>query len=56
MELSLGGKSPLQLENGETRSFLEDGDEVIERGRCTREGYASIGFGAAAGRILAVVK
>ncbi len=55
MELSLGGKSPLQLENGETRSFLEDGDEVIERGRCTREGYAGIGFGAAAGRILPAV-
>ncbi|TMH68290.1 MAG: fumarylacetoacetase [Betaproteobacteria bacterium] len=52
MELSLAGKNPLQLANGETRSFLEDGDEVIERGRCVREGYATIGFGEASGRIM----
>ena len=32
---------------------VEDGDEVIERGRCAREGYATIGFGEAAGRVLA---
>jgi len=56
MELSLAGKNPWQLAGGETRSFLEDGDEVIERGRCAREGYAGIGFGAAAGRILPAVK
>ena len=53
MELSQGGKVPLQLEGGETRTFVEDGDEVIERGRCSRDGYASIGFGEAAGRIAA---
>jgi fumarylacetoacetase len=52
MELSLAGKNPLQLASGETRSFLEDGDEVIERGRCVREGYATIGFGEASGRIM----
>ncbi|MDQ5848403.1 MAG: fumarylacetoacetase [Pseudomonadota bacterium] len=52
MELSQGGKSPLALPGGETRAFLEDGDEVIERGRCAREGRASIGFGEAAGRIV----
>jgi fumarylacetoacetase len=56
MELSLAGKHPLQLASGETRSFLEDGDEAIERGRCAREGYAGIGFGAAAGRILPAAK
>ena len=56
MELSLAGKHPLQLASGETRSFLEDGDEAIERGRCAREGHAGIGFGAAAGRILPAVK
>ena len=48
MELTQGGKQPLQLSNGETRTFVEDGDEVIERGRCEREGYATIGFGEAA--------
>ena len=52
MELTLAGKSPLQLANGESRSFLEDGDEVIQRGRCAREGYATIGFGEASGRIM----
>jgi fumarylacetoacetase len=52
MELTLGGKNPLQLPSGEMRAFLEDGDEVIERGRCARDGYASIGFGDAHGRIL----
>jgi fumarylacetoacetase len=53
IELTQGGKKPLELENGETRIFLEDGDEVIERGRCAREGYVTIGFGEAAGRIVA---
>ncbi|HYN11798.1 MAG TPA: fumarylacetoacetase [Burkholderiales bacterium] len=52
MELTQAGKSPLALPGGETRAFLEDGDEVIERGRCAREGYATIGFGEAAGRIV----
>jgi fumarylacetoacetase len=52
MELTQGGKAPLSLSGGETRTFLEDGDEVIQRGRCERNGAASIGFGEAAGRIL----
>src|SRR2546421_2408209 len=52
MELTLAGKNPLQLPSGETRSFLEDGDEVIEHGRCSRQGYATIGFGEAGGRVL----
>ncbi len=51
MELTQGGKSPLALPTGETRSFLADGDEAIQRGRCEREGAAAIGFGQAAGRI-----
>jgi len=52
MEQTLAGKNPLQLPSGETRSFLEDGDEVIQRGRCARDGYATIGFGEASGRIM----
>ncbi|MGE3275703.1 MAG: fumarylacetoacetase [Vicinamibacterales bacterium] len=52
LELSQGGKAPLALASGESRTFLEDGDEVIMRARATREGYASIGFGEVRGRIL----
>ena len=52
MELTLAGKNPLRLPSGETRAFLEDGDEVIQRGRCAREGYAAIGLGEAHGRIV----
>jgi fumarylacetoacetase len=52
LELSAGGKRPLRLGDGETRSFLEDGDRVILRGWCERPGYVRIGFGAAAGTVL----
>jgi fumarylacetoacetase len=52
MELTQAGKAPLSLPGGETRTFLEDGDEAIQRGRCERDGATPIGFGAAAGRIL----
>jgi fumarylacetoacetase len=51
LELSDGGKKPLALPGGEARSFLEDGDELILRGHAERAGFASIGFGAAAGII-----
>src|SRR5262245_20773732 len=51
MELTQGGKAPLALPNGEKRAFLEDGDTVILRGRCEREGCAPIGFGEARGTI-----
>jgi fumarylacetoacetase len=49
LELTQGGKSPLQLPGGETRAFLADGDELIQRGRCEAEGAIAIGFGEAAG-------
>jgi fumarylacetoacetase len=45
LELSRGAREPVALPNGETRRFLEDGDEVIFRGQCEREGFARIGFG-----------
>jgi fumarylacetoacetase len=51
MELTQAGKNPLALPSGESRAFLEDGDQVIERARCTREGHATIGFGEAKGTI-----
>jgi fumarylacetoacetase len=52
MELTQAGTAPLALPDGETRAFIEDGDEVIQRGSCRRDGYAGIGFGAAAGKVL----
>ena len=51
MELTQAGKSPIALPAGESRGFLQDGDEVIERGRCEASGYRAIGFGEAAGRV-----
>ena len=51
LELTQGGKHPLALPTGETRTFLENGDEVSLRGRCAREGRVPIGFGAAAGTV-----
>jgi fumarylacetoacetase len=52
MELSKGGKQPLTLPSGETRTFLEDGDTVIFRGACTAPGAARIGFGEVRGTLL----
>ncbi len=51
LELSNGGNAPLTLANGETRSFLEDGDEVIMTAHAVTEGYRTIGFGECRGRI-----
>jgi fumarylacetoacetase len=42
---------PVRLPTGETRAFLEDGDEVTLRGFAERDGLARIGFGACVGRI-----
>ena len=44
---------PLRLPTGETRSFLEDGDEITLRAYAEREGLPRIGFGACWGRIVA---
>jgi len=49
LEMTRRGAEPLRLPNGEVRSFLEDGDEVILRGYCEREGFARIGFGECRG-------
>ncbi len=51
MELTTKGAEPLELPTGETRKFLADGDEVILRGYCEREGFVRIGFGECRGRI-----
>jgi fumarylacetoacetase len=52
LELSRGGREPVTLASGETRRFLEDGDEVIMRASCAREGFVSIGFGDCRGTIV----
>jgi fumarylacetoacetase len=49
LEITRGGKQPIELASGETRRFLEDGDEVFLSARATREGFASIGFGECRG-------
>jgi fumarylacetoacetase len=55
IELSAGGKKPISLPNGETRTFLEDGDAVIMRGYCERAGAARIGFGELTGCVLPTI-
>ena len=52
LEISSGGKEPLTLPNGETRSFLEDGDELTLLARCSADGAVTIGFGRCVGRVL----
>jgi fumarylacetoacetase len=49
LERTWRGSEPLALPTGETRRFLEDGDEVIMRGWCEREGFRRIGFGECRG-------
>ncbi|WP_095119427.1 fumarylacetoacetase [Pseudomonas sp. Irchel s3f10] len=53
LEITEGGKKPIELATGEVRKFLEDGDEIILRARCARDGFASIGFGECRGKVLA---
>ncbi len=52
LELTWRGTEPIQLPNGEIRRFLEDGDEVILRGHCEREGLPRIGFGECRGVVI----
>ena len=52
LELSQGGRQPVALPAGETRRFLDDGDEVIMRAFCERDGFAPIGFGECRGTIV----
>jgi fumarylacetoacetase len=56
LEISQGGKTPLTLPNGETRSFLEDGDELTLSARCAAPGAVGIGFGHVSGRVMPAPK
>jgi fumarylacetoacetase len=52
IEITHGGKNPIQLPNGEKRTFLEDGDTVILRGWCQKAGAPRIGLGECRGTVL----
>jgi fumarylacetoacetase len=52
LELAWRGAEPLSLPGGETRAFLEDGDEVIMRGWCETAGFRRIGLGECRGVVL----
>ncbi|GLP85006.1 fumarylacetoacetase [Tritonibacter mobilis] len=51
LELSWGGKEPLTLPSGDTRSFIEDGDMLTLKGAAKGDGY-TIGFGDCTGTVL----
>jgi fumarylacetoacetase len=52
MELTDGGTAPIALSGGETRTFLEDGDEVTLKATAAAPGFVSIGFGECRAAVL----
>ena len=52
LEITRRGASPLRLPNGEVRTFLEDGDEIILRGYCEKIGFPRLSLGECRGTIL----
>ncbi len=54
LELAWRGTQPLQFPNGETRSWLQDGDELTLTGWCAGVGYR-VGFGEVRGKILPAI-
>jgi fumarylacetoacetase len=52
LELTWRGGEPITLPTGEERRFLEDGDELVMRAWCERDGFARIGFGECRGEVL----
>jgi fumarylacetoacetase len=53
LERTARGREPLTLPSGETRGFLEDGDEIVMTGFCERPGFARIGLGECRGAVTA---
>jgi fumarylacetoacetase len=51
IELTNRGSEPVMMPSGESRRFLEDGDEVVMTAWCERPGFARIGFGECRGRV-----
>ena len=52
LALYLDIANPINLPNGETRTWLEDGDSVVLRGWCEKPGAARIGFGEVRATVL----
>ncbi|MBI5275753.1 MAG: fumarylacetoacetase [Burkholderiales bacterium] len=52
LEATQGGKQALTLSNGEQRTFLQDGDAIILKGYCSRDGLRRIGFGECRATVL----
>jgi fumarylacetoacetase len=52
LEITQVGREPLRLPSGETRRFLEDGDEILLRAHARRAGWVSIGFGECRGTVV----
>jgi len=55
LELTLGGKQPITLPNGEQRTFMLDGDTMGLRAFAEKPGYRRIGFGPCDGQITAAI-
>ncbi|EIZ80638.1 fumarylacetoacetase [Novosphingobium sp. Rr 2-17] len=51
MEITRNARNAIALPSGETRTFLEDGDEIVLTGRFEAEGYRAIGLGECRGTI-----
>ena len=51
LELAWNATKPLTLSNGETRSFIQDGDTIIMKGYCEKDGIR-VGFGEVSGKVL----
>ncbi len=45
LEQTEGGRRPIELPNGEKRTFLEDGDEIVMSAFAEAAGFTRIGFG-----------
>ncbi|MFG6563934.1 fumarylacetoacetase [Sulfitobacter sp. 1A13421] len=50
LELSWGGKEPITLADGSTRSFVEDGDTLTLTGHAQGDGFR-VGFGSCTGKV-----
>jgi fumarylacetoacetase len=55
MELTRGGANPVTVGDGEARDFLADGDAVVMRGWCSKEGFKRIGLGECRGMVVAAI-
>lgn len=54
LEITKRGQNPIEFENGVTRTFMEDGDSMILRGYCEKDGIR-VGFGEVKGTVLPAV-